>query len=322
VIDLQDNGNGIITIDSGYMRPKLASIHLILENDRVAFVDTGTNDSYKNSMRALENLGLDETAVDFLLLTHIHLDHAGGAGKMMKAYPNARLVVHPRGVRHMIDPSKLIAGVEAVYGSEYVQKHYGEILPVDENRIIAATDGHEITLSGRKLRFLDTPGHARHHNSILDSRTRGIFTGDIFGLAYTELNVSGRQFLFPTSSPSQFDPQAMKDSITRLLGLNPPEMFLTHFGPLNDVAKNGRELLRRLEDMTNLALAERYSGTGRHELIKSSLTKYLIAELRAHSCNLSEHELIDILDGDIELNTQGLEIWLDTDKNQVFANIQ
>jgi glyoxylase-like metal-dependent hydrolase (beta-lactamase superfamily II) len=281
----------------------------------VAFVDTGTNYSVENSLRALENLGLNETDVDFILLTHIHLDHAGGAGKMMKVYPNARLVVHPRGMRHMIDPSKLIAGVEAVYGTEYVHKHYGVIQPVAENRIIAATDGFEIELSGRKLIFLDTPGHARHHNCILDSRSRGIFTGDIFGLAYTELIVSGRQFLFPTTSPSQFDPLTMRDSITRLLELDPPEMFLTHYGRLKDVANNGHELLRRLEDITNLALAARDSGLERHKLIKSSLTNYLIAELRTHSCTLSELELIDILDGDIELNTQGLEIWLDAEKN-------
>ncbi len=315
MFDMQNNGNGIFTIDSGYMRPKLAAIHLIVENERVAFVDTGTNDSFRNSMRALESLGLDETAVDFVILTHIHLDHAGGAGKMMQAYPRAQLVVHPRGVRHMIDPGKLIAGVEAVYGADYVKQHYGQILPVDENRIITATDGHEIALSRRILRCLDTPGHARHHNCILDDRTGAIFTGDTFGLAYTELDVSGRQFLFPTSSPSQFDPQSMKESIARLLGLHPPEMYLTHFGRLNDLKKNGRELLRRLDDMTALALAERDAGADRHELIKASLRRYLIAELRAHGCKLSEQKLIEILGGDIELNTQGLEIWLDAEKN-------
>ena len=126
--DWRDYGNGIYAFDAGYVRPILAAIHMVVENGRVAFIDTGSNDSLPNALAALERVGLPAEAVDYVFLTHIHLDHAGGAGTMMQAFPNARLAVHPRGARHMAEPAKLVAGVTAVYGQDYVEKVYGEIL--------------------------------------------------------------------------------------------------------------------------------------------------------------------------------------------------
>jgi glyoxylase-like metal-dependent hydrolase (beta-lactamase superfamily II) len=312
MFDWRDYGNGIFAFDTGYVRPILAAIHLISENGRVAFIDTGTNDSLPNAMAALKKLGLDASAVDYVILTHIHLDHAGGASAMIQAFPNAKLVVHPRGSRHMAEPSKLIAGVAAVYGEEYVRRVYGEIKPVPSERIIAADDGHVISLAGRKLTCLDTPGHARHHNCIVDDKTGGIFTGDMFGLSYRELDVDDRQFIFPTSSPSQFDPVAMHASIDRLLSLSPPAMYLTHYGQVNHVVKLGQDLYRRIDEMVELALAEQTSGEARHERIKVALTKYLLGEIRNYGCTLAEKTLLDIWESDIELNAQGLGIWLDT----------
>ena len=126
MFDWRDYGKGIIAFDAGYVRPILAAIHLVVEQGRVAFVDTGTNNALDNALAALNKLGLDNPAVDYVILTHIHLDHAGGAGSLMAAFPNARLVVHPRGARHMAEPSRLVAGVTAVYGADYVQRVYGE----------------------------------------------------------------------------------------------------------------------------------------------------------------------------------------------------
>ncbi len=312
MFDWRDYGNGIYAFDTGYVRPILAAIHLIVENGRVAFVDTGTNDSLPNAMAALKKLGLDASAVDFVILTHIHLDHAGGASAMMELFPNAKLVVHPRGSRHMAEPSKLIAGVIAVYGEDYVRRLYGEIKPVPGERIISADDGYVITLAGRKLTCLDTPGHARHHNCIIDSKTGGIFTGDLFGLSYRELDVDGRQFIFPTSSPSQFDPLAMHASIDRLLELSPTAMYLTHYGQLNEVVQRGQDMHRRINALVDLAVAETASGEMRHERIKQSMTQYLLSELKNHGCTLTREELLEIWEGDIELNAQGLEIWLDS----------
>jgi glyoxylase-like metal-dependent hydrolase (beta-lactamase superfamily II) len=312
MFDWRDYGNGIYAFDTGYVRPILAAIHLIAENGRVAFIDTGTNDSLPNALAALKKLGLNASVVDYVILTHIHLDHAGGAGAMMRAFPNAQLVVHPRGSRHMAEPSKLIAGVTAVYGEEYFRRVYGEIKPVPSERIISADDGHVIFLAGRKLTFIDTPGHARHHNCIVDDKTGGIFTGDMFGLSYRELDVEGRQFIFPTSSPSQFDPDDMHVSINRLLSFSPPAMYLTHYGQVNHVAKLGQDLHRRIDAIVELAVAERTSGEARHERIKIALTQYILGEIRNHGCTLSDKTVLDIWEGDIELNAQGLGIWLDT----------
>ena len=312
MFDWRDYGNGIITIDSGYVRPILAAIHIVVENNRVAFIDTGSNDSLPNALAALKKLGLEVSAVDYVILTHIHLDHAGGAGAMMQAFPNAKLIVHPRGARHMAEPSKLVAGVSEVYGAEYVQRVYGKILPIPTERIISAVDGYEILLSERKLTCLDTPGHAKHHICIVDEKTGGIFTGDMFGLSYRELDVEGRQFIFPTTTPSQFDPDAMRESIGRLLKLAPPMMYLTHYGQLVEVAKRGEDLLRRLNAVVELTVAERNTGETRHEKVKQAMTKYLLSEIHAHGCTLPEKNLLDLWENDLELNAQGLVLWLDS----------
>lgn len=311
MFDWRDYGNGIIAFDAGYVRPILAAIHMIVEEGRVAFVDTGSNDSLENSLAALQRIGLSPAAVDYVILTHIHLDHAGGAGLMMRAFPNAKLVVHPRGARHMAEPSKLVAGVTAVYGADYVKKVYGDITPIDPARIIEATDGMVISLAGRPLECIDTPGHARHHICIIDRQTRGIFTGDMFGLSYRELDVDGRQFIFPTTTPTQFEPEEMRASIDRLLAVEPEAMYLTHYSRLPDVQRQGGELLRRLDALVALAMAHR-DDDGRHEKIKRATTDYLLAELRAHGCTQGDDELLTIWETDLELNAQGLGVWLDS----------
>lgn len=313
MFDWRDYRNGIYAFDAGYVRPILAAIHVVLEAGRVALIDTGSNDALPNALAALERLGLDVTAVDYVILTHIHLDHAGGAGSMMAAFPNARLVVHPRGARHMAEPSKLVAGVTAVYGAEYVNRIYGEILPIPAERIIEAADGFTVSLAGRELLCLDTPGHARHHICIVDKKTGGIFTGDMFGLSYREHDVDGRPFIFPTTTPTQFEPAEMRASIKRLLSFKPDAMYLTHYSRVGDVPALGKDLLQRLDALVAIAeSASQLSGTLRHEQIKAAITRYLIAELKAHGCNLGETVVLDIWATDLELNAQGLEVWLDS----------
>ncbi|UCV27790.1 MBL fold metallo-hydrolase [Ferribacterium limneticum] len=314
MFDWRDYGNGIIAFDAGYVRPILAAIHMVVENGRVAFIDTGSNDALPNALSALKKIGLDVSAVDYVILTHIHLDHAGGAGSLMRAFPKAKLVVHPRGARHMAEPAKLVAGVTAVYGVEYVQRVYGEILPIAADRIIEAPDGLSLSLAGRELLCLDTPGHARHHICIDDKKTSGIFTGDMFGLSYRELDVEGRQFIFPTTTPTQFEPEAMRESIRRLLSFNPEAMYLTHYSRVPDVQKMGVELLRHLDAVIAMAQQEKDAGELRHERIKQAITDYLLAEIRKHGCLLPESELLAIWETDMELNAQGLEVWLDSAK--------
>jgi len=306
--------HGIYSIDANYVRPRLAAIHLIVECGRAAFIDTGCNDSLPGALAALTELRISAGNVDYVILTHIHLDHAGGAGGMMRAFPNARLVVHPRGARHMADPRKLIEGAAAVYGADEVRRLYGEVLPIDAARILETTHGFRVELAGRELLCLDTPGHARHHIAIVDERSRSIFTGDIFGLSYRELDVDGRQFIFPTTTPIQFEPEAMHASIDLLLGYQPQAMYLTHFSQLREVAAHGGELHRLVDAHAAIARREKNAGPERHARIRDGLARLLLEETSRFGCDLPESEILTLFAGDLDLNAQGLGVWIDNEK--------
>ncbi len=206
---LTDFRAGITAIDVDYVRPRLAASHLVVDGGRAAFVDTGTTHSLPTLLYALEAKGIDRSAVDWVLTTHVHLDHAGGAGALMRELPNARCAVHPRGARHLAEPSKLIAGSIAVYGEERYHALYGEILPIDASRIFQPEDGAKIRLGGRELELIHTPGHALHHYCVVDAANELIFSGDTFGLSYRDFDVDGRAFIFPTTTPVHFDPEAL-----------------------------------------------------------------------------------------------------------------
>jgi glyoxylase-like metal-dependent hydrolase (beta-lactamase superfamily II) len=307
---LIDYHNGIYAFDAGYVRPLLAAIHLIESEGRAAFVDTANFEVMPQALAALAARGLGPEAVDYVILTHIHLDHAGGAGVMMQAFPNAKLVVHPRGARHMIEPTKLMAGVEGVYGRERALRMYGKLIPISAERIIEAHDNTVVKLGSRELLCIDSPGHARHHIAIVDRQTGGIFTGDTFGISYRELDVDGRPLIFPSSTPIQFDPDEMRASIERMLAFNPEAVYLTHFSRLAPPAELGRKVLRLLDQYVAIALAAG-EDEDKTASIRNGLTKLLLTEAHAHGCRLSDEEILEIWHLDLELNAQGLAFWLD-----------
>ena len=303
--------NGIYAIDADYVRPRLAAIHLIVEKGRAALIDTGCNASLANVLAALYAAGVEPDNVDYVIPTHVHLDHAGGAGMMMRVFGNARLVVHPRGARHMADPSKLMAGTVAVYGAEKTARLYGEVVPVDAGRIIEATHELELDLAGRTLRCLDTPGHARHHIAIVDRQTGHVFTGDTFGLSYRELDTDGRQFILPTTTPVQFEPDALHASIDLILSYRPAAVYLTHFSQVRDVAAKAAELHRLIDAYVAVARAEKDAGADRLQRIRDGLARLLIEETTRFGCRLTTEEILALHANDLQLNAQGLDVWLD-----------
>lgn len=307
-----DYAHGISAIDTGFFRPRFDASHLIVESGRAAFVDVGTNYSVPRLLDALAAKGLTAQAVDYVILTHVHLDHAGGAGALMRHLPDARLVVHPRGARHMIDPTRLIAGATAVYGTEEVRRSYGDLVPVDADRVVEAPEGHVIELGGRQLLCLDTPGHARHHISIYDERSRAFFPGDTFGISYREFDTDKGAFILPTTTPVQFDPGALHASIDRMLGFSPQQMFLTHYSRVADVERLAGELHDQIDAMVAIAQAAP-SSPQRHSKIAEDLAELYLRRAHDHGCRLDAAHVRDLLSMDIELNTQGLEVWLDRD---------
>jgi hydroxyacylglutathione hydrolase len=309
---ITDYEYGISAIDSGFGRPRLDAIHLIVEGDRAALVDTGTNASLPLVLDALKIKGLSPEQVDYVMLTHIHLDHAGGAGAFMQAFPRARLTVHPRGARHMAEPARLVAGTIAVYGEDEARRMYGEILPIPAGRILETPEGMAIRLGDRDLIFLDTPGHARHHVCIRDSRSGHLFAGDMFGLSYRELDAGDRQFVFPTTTPSQFEPAAMHDSIDRLLALRPEAIYVTHYGQVREVERLGADLHRLIDAHVEAALRCRGAGLERHACIKTAIAEILLGESRRHGWTMAADGLLRLMAVDVELNAQGLGVWLDS----------
>ncbi len=307
-----DYGQGIWAVDSNYLRPQLDAIHLIVENGHVAVIDCAVNSSVPHILAALRDCGLRETDVDYLILTHIHLDHAGGAGLLMSKLPNAQLTVHPRGARHMIDPRKLIDGTVAVYGEAHMRELYGEILPVDATRVIQTPHQTTLLLNGRPLVFFDTPGHARHHVCVLDEKTGHVFTGDTFGLSYRELDCDGRQFVVPTSSPVHFDPVAAHRSVELIAGLRPGAAYLTHYSRVREIDRLAADMHRLLDAYVELADAAGAAGPERHGLFKAGLQDIIRAEAKRHGWRISIEAALAVLDLDLELNAQGLAIWFDS----------
>ena len=300
---------GITAIDVDYVRPKLAASHLVVDGGRAAFVDTGTTHSLPTLLYALEEKGIGRGDVDWVLTTHVHLDHAGGAGALMRALPNAVAVVHPRGARHMIDPAKLVEGAIAVYGEAEFRRIYGDIVPIPAGRVRTVEDGERIDFHGRALEFIHTPGHALHHYCIVDHAAQAIFSGDTFGVSYREFDTARGAFIFPTTTPVQFDPDAAHASIERLMSYAPNAIFLTHYSRVQELERLAGDMHDCLDAFVRLA-EDCEDAEQRTQSMRLRMAEYLNARLDAHGVARDARMRDALLDPDIVLNVQGLEVWL------------
>lgn len=301
----------ITCIDTEYQRPGLAACYLIESQGEAAFIDTGTSHTVPQLMSLLEIKGIEPGQVNYVIPTHVHLDHAGGTGALMRQLPQAKMVIHPYGARHMVDPSKLAAGATEVYGEAAFKRSFGELIPVEQSRVIEAPDGLCLRLGSRELLCLDTPGHARHHISIYDDQSRGIFSGDTFGISYRELDTDKGPFLLATSTPIQFDPDAWHKTLDRLMALSPQVIYLTHYCAVHEPAHLVEMLRNSLERFSTIALAaDATPGQARIEQIRTALLQWLLASLDQHGCKLTPSEIEQLMAMDLELDAQGLDVWL------------
>ena len=302
--------DGIFAIDTEYARPMQDASHLIIEGSKAAYVDTGANDSVPLLLDALDQRGLAPADVDYVFLTHVHLDHAGGAGLLMQQLPDARCVVHPRAARHMIDPSKLIAGTVAVYGKEKTQEIYGDIQPIDEQRIDIVEDGQWIDFNGRRVQAIFTEGHAKHHYVLNDPTSRGVFTGDAFGISYRETDTENGAIVFPTTTPIDFDPEEAHKSIDRIMACDPICLYLTHYSRVDELQRLAADMHRGIDDYVAITFANE-NAPDRQQALEDGMFEYMCGRLAKHGFAGDRDDMWSIMQIDVQLNAQGLGVWLD-----------
>ncbi|HEV2333588.1 MAG TPA: MBL fold metallo-hydrolase [Gammaproteobacteria bacterium] len=306
--------HGITAVDTDYVRPRLDASHIIVRGDRAAFVDTGTTHSVPRLLAALRSKDVAPTDVDYVFLTHVHLDHAGGAGELMRHLPNAKVLVHPRGAAHVVDPAKLIAGTKAVYGEAEFMRLYGEIPPIPKERVIEAPDGLLVRLGGSELLLIHTPGHALHHYSIVDPTSDSVFTGDTFGISYRVFDTAKGPFIFPATTPVHFDPEQAHASLRRIMEFEPGAVYLTHYSRVTGLKRLAADMHACLDEYERIAQSLADAGEARLGEIKHKLHAYLVQRVREHGCTLDQGTVDTWLEMDVDLNAKGLAVWLDRRK--------
>lgn len=273
-------------------------------------MDTGANSAVPLLLDALAQQKLDVADVDYVFLTHIHLDHAGGAGLLMQHLPNARCVVHPRGAPHMVDPERLVAGTIGVYGEEKTLELYGEIVPIEGHRVVVAEDEMWFELNGRRMQTLHTEGHARHHYALNDPASRGVFTGDNFGISYRECDTARGEFIYPTTTPASFDPDEAHKSVDRIMGCDPLYAYLTHYSRISELERHAAQLHTDIDAFVEFAMRHK-TAADRAVLIRQAMDDYLSTRLVEHGFRGNRDAMASILEIDIVLNAQGLVAWLE-----------
>ncbi len=301
--------DGITAVDTEYIRPGLAAAHIIQHGGAAAFVDVGTNYSVPYLLGALEELHISREAVEYVFITHVHLDHAGGAGLLLQSLPVAKVVAHPRGAPHLIDPARLIAASEAVYGADLYRELYGALIPIDASRVITSEDGQQLRLQGRPFQLLHTPGHALHHYCMVDLEHRNLFTGDTFGLSYRELDTAQGALGVPTTTPTQFDPVQLIASIDRLMATGPRAAYLMHYSRITGLPAIAASLKAQIPEFAAMALRHA-DARDPYAAIYADMRALWIRLAQGHGLAEPQVSVDEYLSKDLDLNTQGLIAWL------------
>ncbi|MCR8849184.1 MBL fold metallo-hydrolase [Rossellomorea sp. SC111] len=244
----------------------------IINEEALTIIETSASPSIPHLKKGLSKLNINPEDIQYIILTHIHLDHAGGAGLFLKECPNASIIVHPKGKRHLIDPTRLISGARAVYGDKF-DELFDPIVPIPEERIQVMAHEEKLSLSDTcTLTFYHTPGHAEHHLSIFDSTSNGMFTGDTCGIQYS---IGSKRFYFPSTSPNQFDPEKMKNSIRLYRSLHLDRLYFGHYGVSEEVSFALTEVEKWLDLLVKKS-EEQYSSHVTMEENVRTITSLLI----------------------------------------------
>ena len=239
---------GIDYVDLNFLGfPNIIATAVLHGPAGVALIDPGPSTSLANLRASLDRGGIAMRDVRQILLTHIHLDHAGGAGTLVKGNPDIEVYVHERGAPHLADPARLLSSATRLYGQD-MERLWGDFLAVPRERLRILTGGERISAGGRTLEVAYTPGHASHHVSYFEPATRVAFVGDTAGIR----RGSG-QYVMPAAPPPDIDLEIWRESEARILAWDPDTLFLTHFGPFNGARQHFQELMDRLVEWSRLA---------------------------------------------------------------------
>ncbi len=296
----------VITIDCNYIEKNIAAAFLMIEGHQAAFIENNTSHSVPILLSELEKHNINRENVKYLIITHVHLDHAGGTSELLKFCPNAIVIAHPKAAPHVIDPKRLIESSISVYGKEKFYSLYGDIQAVPSEKVRIMQDGEELIFGERKLKFIYTRGHANHHFVIHDSKTNGIFTGDSFGIGYLNIQTGNRPFLFPSTTPTDFDAQEAKNSVRKILETGADKAYLTHFGEWKHMQEGAEQLLTSIDSMESIRLSAINS-----ELTDEELQNYCENKVREFiKMEVKKRELPDSINDflkfDCDINALGL----------------
>lgn len=234
--------------------------YLLAGRESLALVDVGSAASLDTLLAGVRAAGFDPGDITHLLLTHVHLDHAGASGPLVRLLPRAQVFVHRIGAPHLVEPSKLISSAQRIYGSR-MHALWGDMEPVPAGRITILDDGDTVRVGGRTLAALYTPGHAVHHVAYCDAARREVFAGDVAGV-----HLQGVDFVRPPTPPPDLNLEHWSVSIDRLAALNPEVLYLPHFGPVRDVRSHLAQLREHLRQWGELMLAGIRAGKTDAEL--------------------------------------------------------
>jgi glyoxylase-like metal-dependent hydrolase (beta-lactamase superfamily II) len=270
---------GLFLIDHVFLSvPGVIASYLLADGDEVALIETGPTSTLEVLLEGVRATGHDPEQITRVLVTHIHLDHAGAAGVLLERLPRARLYVHPVGAPHLIDPSKLLASATRIYGDR-MDRLWGRIVPVPRDRLDVTEDGAAIRVGGRTLRALDTPGHAMHHLAFHEPDLGAVFTGDV-----AAVRLGGTAYVRPPTPPPELDLGLWMQSVARLRALDARLLLLTHFGAFDDVDRHLDMLLARLFH---------WAGWTEARLEQEPDTTRVAAELRARGDDEIRREVGD-----------------------------
>ena len=289
------------TIDADKL-PRFTACYLRIAGDECAFVEAHTKHALPRLLAALSSNGKRVEDVRWIMVTHAHLDHAAGAGALLAACPNAKLVANARTVKHLVNPEKLVAGARAVYGEAF-DDLYGELVPVPEQRAVIMDDGGGVEIGDAKLTFFATYGHAFHHSIVDDPAMDTVFTGDTFGLVYPALQGHGR-FALPSTSPTGFDAEEARKSLDKVISLGRETVCPTHYDGWKEVAEIGAQVRRFIDRAGGWVLAASKTSEPVADLetrFRASWWKAI--EEEAPQLDAGEKALLEL---DVRLNAQGL----------------